>query len=70
MVNENTKEYIQKYNIIVRKFKQNNININDFEQIFNLLDNFTTNLIKNYLKFEKFNYCIEILYNYGKSNYF
>ena len=64
VVNENTKDYIKLYNEIVKKFKRNNININDFEKIFNFLDNFTINLIKSYLKYKKFNYCIEILYNY------
>ena len=70
MVNENSFEYIKKYNKIVKKFKQNNININDFEIIFIYLDSFTIDLIKSYLKYEKFSYCIEILYNIGKSKYF
>ena len=70
MENNEKTEYITNYNKLVRKFKQNNINVNDFNVMFKFLDHFTINLIKGYLKYEKFSYCLEILYNVGKSEYF
>ena len=67
---DNKVEYIKEYNKLVKKFKRNNINVDDFETIFKFLDKFTIDLIKNHLKYKMFSYCIEILYNVGKSEYF